>query len=98
MIKFTGFFVISINGYDTLVGLFLLNLVDFKVILVIDWLSLYHAILDSYAKTVTLATQVLPRVEWKGILSLSKSKMVSFLKAQYMVEKGCLTYLPFIRD
>nr|XP_016491473.1 PREDICTED: uncharacterized mitochondrial protein AtMg00860-like [Nicotiana tabacum] len=31
-----------------------------------DWLSPYHAILDCYAKAVTLAMPELPRLEWRG--------------------------------
>ncbi|XP_070035924.1 uncharacterized protein, partial [Nicotiana tomentosiformis] len=60
----------------------LLDMVDFDVILGMDWLSPYHAILDYHAKTVTLAM----------------SGVISYMKARRMVEKGCLTYLAYIRD
>ncbi|XP_070044551.1 uncharacterized protein, partial [Nicotiana tomentosiformis] len=60
----------------------LLDMVDFDVILGMDWLSPYHAILDYHAKTVTL---VMPGV-------------ISYMKARRMVEKGCLAYLAYIRD
>ncbi|XP_070045427.1 uncharacterized protein [Nicotiana tomentosiformis] len=51
----------TINGFDTVVDLLLLNMVDFEVILGMDWLSPYHAILDCHDKTVTLAMTRLPR-------------------------------------
>ncbi|XP_070055769.1 uncharacterized protein [Nicotiana tomentosiformis] len=58
--------VVTFSGYETIVELLLLDMVDFEIILGIDRLSLYHAIIDCYAKTVTLAMLELPRLEWKG--------------------------------
>ncbi|XP_070008291.1 uncharacterized protein, partial [Nicotiana sylvestris] len=51
--------------------LLLLDMVDFDVILGMDWLSPYHAILDCHAKTVTLALPDLPprRMVEKGCLA-----------------------------
>ncbi|XP_070005309.1 uncharacterized protein [Nicotiana sylvestris] len=73
-------------------------MVDFDVILGEDWLSPYHAVLDYYAKTVTLAMLGLPRIEWRGSLNYVPSRVISYLKAQRMVRKGCLSYLAFVRD
>ncbi|XP_070056170.1 uncharacterized protein [Nicotiana tomentosiformis] len=64
----------------------------------IDWLLPYHTILECHAKTVTLAMPGLPRLEWRGTLDYVTRRIVSFLKAQWMVEKGCDTYLDFVRD
>ncbi|XP_070006555.1 uncharacterized protein [Nicotiana sylvestris] len=72
-------------------------MVDFDVILGIDWLSLYHAILDCHVKTLVLAMPVVPQIEWQGS-DFIPSKVISFLKAQRMVVKGCLSYLAFVRD
>ncbi|XP_070057739.1 uncharacterized protein [Nicotiana tomentosiformis] len=55
--------VITINDFDIVVDLLLLNMVDFEVILGMDWLSPYHAILDYHTKTLTLAMLGLPRLE-----------------------------------
>ncbi|XP_070005553.1 uncharacterized protein [Nicotiana sylvestris] len=63
-----------------------------------DWLSPYHAILDCHAKTVTLALLQLPHLEWRGTPSHSTRSVISYVKAQYMVEKGCLAYLAYVRD
>ncbi|XP_070034591.1 uncharacterized protein [Nicotiana tomentosiformis] len=41
---------------------------------------------------------VLLRLEWRGSLGHTPSKVISFLKAQRMVEKGCLDYLAFVQD
>ncbi|XP_070042701.1 uncharacterized protein [Nicotiana tomentosiformis] len=67
-------------------------------ILGIDWLSPYYAIPDCYAKTVTLAMPELLKLEWRGWSVGTSSRVISFLKAQHMVEKGCLAYLTFVRD
>ncbi|XP_070050563.1 uncharacterized protein [Nicotiana tomentosiformis] len=63
-----------------------------------DWLSPCHAILDCHAKTVTLEMLGLPRVEWRGSLDYVPSRVISYLKAQRIVETGCLAYFAFIRD
>ncbi|XP_070046179.1 uncharacterized protein [Nicotiana tomentosiformis] len=53
---------------------------------------------DFHAKIVTLAMPQLPRLEWKGSSVSASSRVVSFLKARHMVEKGCLAYLAYVRD
>ncbi|XP_070007201.1 uncharacterized protein [Nicotiana sylvestris] len=63
-----------------------------------DWLSPYHAVLDCHAKTVTLSMLGLPRLEWKGSTVDMSSRVISFLKACHMVEKGCLAYLDYVWD
>ncbi|XP_070054205.1 uncharacterized protein [Nicotiana tomentosiformis] len=90
--------VISIGSLKTSVDLLLLDMVDFDVILGIDWLSSYHAILDCHAKTVTLAMAGLPRLEWRETPGHSTSMVISYVKACHMVEKECLSYLAYIRD
>ncbi|XP_070010625.1 uncharacterized protein [Nicotiana sylvestris] len=44
-------FFISLSGFETRADLLLLSMVDFDVILGIDWLSPHYAILDCHAKT-----------------------------------------------
>ncbi|XP_070040015.1 uncharacterized protein [Nicotiana tomentosiformis] len=90
--------VVTIGGLETRVDLFLLSMVDFDVILGMDWLSPCHAILGCHVKTVTFAMSGLPRIEWRGSLDYVPSRVISFLKAQQMVGKGFLSYLAFVRD
>ncbi|XP_070049258.1 uncharacterized protein [Nicotiana tomentosiformis] len=90
--------VVTINGFDIVVDLMLFDMVDFEVILGMEWLSLYHALLDYHAKTMTLSMLGLPRLEWRRTLGHSTSRVVSNLKAQHMVEKECLAYLSYIHD
>ena len=58
-----------ISGFETRADLLLLSMVDFDIILGMDWLLPYHAILDCHSKTVTLAMLGLPRMEWRGTCS-----------------------------
>ncbi|XP_070019958.1 uncharacterized protein [Nicotiana sylvestris] len=73
-------------------------MVDFDIILGMDWLSPHYAILDCRAKNMTLAMPGVPRVEWRGTLDHIPSRVISFFKAQRIVEKGCDRYLTYVRD
>ncbi|XP_070036154.1 uncharacterized protein [Nicotiana tomentosiformis] len=54
--------------------------------------------IDCHEKTVTLAMPGFSRIEWSGSIDYVPSRVISYLKAQRMVEKGCLSYLAFVRD
>ena len=53
---------VTLMGYDTHTDLKVLDMVDFDVILGMDWLSSYHAILNCHANTITLAMPGIPIV------------------------------------
>ncbi|XP_070020714.1 uncharacterized protein [Nicotiana sylvestris] len=90
--------VVTLCGFETRVDLMLLDIIDFEIILGMDWLSLYHIVLDFHAKTITLVIPGLPGLEWKGSTVVTSSQVISFLKARHMVEKGCLAYLAYVLD
>ncbi|XP_070005643.1 uncharacterized protein [Nicotiana sylvestris] len=90
--------VVTFCGFETRVDLLLLDMIDFEVILCMDWLSPYHAVLGCHAKTVSLAMPGLPRLEWKGSTADTSSRVISFPKARHMVEKGGLAYLAYVWD
>ncbi|XP_070018039.1 uncharacterized protein [Nicotiana sylvestris] len=90
--------MVTIGGLETRVDLLLLCMVDFNMILGMYWLSPYHAILDCHAKTVTLAMPGVPRIKWRGSTDFVPSRVISFLKAQWMVGRDCPSYLAFMRD
>ncbi|XP_070040338.1 uncharacterized protein [Nicotiana tomentosiformis] len=73
--------IITFCGYETRLDLLFLDMTDFEVILDMNWLSPYHAILDFHAKTITLVVPELPRLEWKGSSINASSRVISFLKA-----------------
>ncbi|XP_070029898.1 uncharacterized protein [Nicotiana sylvestris] len=90
--------VITLFGFKTRADLMLLDMIDFEIILGMDWLSPYHAVLYCHAKTITLVMPGLPRLKWKGSTVDISSRVISFLKARHMVEKGCLAYLTYVWD
>ncbi|XP_070005711.1 uncharacterized protein [Nicotiana sylvestris] len=90
--------VVTFYGFETRSDLMLLDMIDFQVILGMDWLSPYHTVLDCHAKTILLVIPGLPRLEWKGSTVDTPSRVISFLKDRHMVEKGCLSYLAYVRD
>ena len=53
-------------GSNTHVDLIILEMVDFDVILGMNWLSLNFAILDCNAKTMTLAKLGIDPLVWEG--------------------------------
>lgn len=55
--------MVYIEGCRTIVDLLLLNVLDFDVILGIDWLSLYYVVLEYHAKIVKLAGVAEVRME-----------------------------------
>lgn len=90
--------LVTIQGYDTRVDLILLDMVNFDLILGMDWLSPHHAVLDCYAKTVTLAMLGIPPVVWQGFCSRTPVGVISFVRAQRLMASGCLAYLAYVRD
>ncbi|XP_070025021.1 uncharacterized protein LOC142181752 [Nicotiana tabacum] len=90
--------VVTIGGYEARVDILLLYIVDFDMILGMDWLYSNHDILDWHAMIVMFAMTGLTSLELESSLGHIPSKVVSFLKAQWIVEKGFLSYLDFFRD
>ncbi|XP_070045382.1 uncharacterized protein [Nicotiana tomentosiformis] len=90
--------VVSIGSLDTSVNLLLLDMIDFDIILSMDWLSPYHAILDCHTKMMTLAISGLTRLKWRETHRHSTSRVISYVKARHMAGKGCLAYLAYIFD
>ncbi|XP_070052196.1 uncharacterized protein [Nicotiana tomentosiformis] len=90
--------VVTIGSVETNVDLLLSYMIDFDVILGMDWHSTYHAILDCHAKTVTLAILGLPQIEWKGTLGHTTKRVISYVKSRHMAEKNYLAYLAHIRN
>ena len=90
--------LVTIQGYDTRADLIMLDMIDFDVILGMDWLSPYHVVLDCYAKTVTLSMPGVPPVLWQAAYSHTPTGIISFIRARRLVASGCLAYLAHIRD
>ena len=89
---------IKIEDRELWVDLIVLDMLDFEVILGMDWLSKYHASIDCNDKRVVFQP---PGEEKFTFLGSSKKKMVpiiSMIKARKLLEKGCTGYLANVMD
>ncbi|XP_070041228.1 uncharacterized protein [Nicotiana tomentosiformis] len=68
----------TIGGLENRVDLSLLSMVDFDVILGMDWLPPCNVILDFHTKTVTSVMLGLPRVEWRDLQGMPPDRGIDF--------------------
>lgn len=47
---------------------------------------------------MTLALPGVPRIYWKGVLHSIPKRVIYYIQARRLVDKGCLSYLDHIRD
>jgi hypothetical protein len=87
---------IRIDGLELGVDLISLELQDFEVILGMDWLSVYKAQMDCFAKTVTLQGPNGRRVIFRGEKNVIPNCIISVMTARKMVKKGCEVYLAYV--
>ena len=75
------------------VDLIVLEMVDYDVILGMDWLSKYNTTIFCRRKKVVFQPLEREVFEYKGTPRGSKWPVVSALKASRMLLKGCVRYL-----
>ncbi|XP_070022537.1 uncharacterized protein [Nicotiana sylvestris] len=90
--------VIIIQDRETTVDLIDLEMVDFDVIMGMEWLYKCYAILDCRAKVVKFEFPNESVREWKGNIVEPRCKFISYLKVKKMITKGCLYHLVRVTD
>ena len=80
--------VININGVDTIANLMLLEMMDFEVILGIDWFASCHATVDCYFKAVKFDVSDGPSFIFWGDSCLTPANLISFMSAMHLMNKG----------
>ncbi|XP_075107193.1 uncharacterized protein LOC142180156 [Nicotiana tabacum] len=73
---------IRVEGRDTLANLIVLDIIDFDMLMGMDWLSSCYAIVDCHAKIVKFEIPNEPSFVLKGGQVPENCKFVSFMKAQ----------------
>ncbi|XP_070041615.1 uncharacterized protein [Nicotiana tomentosiformis] len=73
-------------------------MVDFDIIVGMDWLSSCHATADFHEKTVKFSFIREDPVITRGEVGTPVGKFISYLKARQIVSNECLAYLAHIRD
>lgn len=87
---------VSIIGRSTTADFIELEMVDFDVIMGMDWLSFCYAMEDCRAKVVKFHFPDKAVLESRGCSTSPVGKFISYLKAREMVKRGCLAYLAHI--
>ncbi|XP_070015795.1 uncharacterized protein [Nicotiana sylvestris] len=89
---------IRVEGRDTLADLIVLDMIDFDMLMGMDWLSSCYAIVDCHAKIVKFEIPNEPNFILRGSQVPETCKIVSFMKAQRLLKKGCLGLLAIVND
>lgn len=89
---------VMICSRQTSVNLFELEMVDFDVIMGMDWLASCHANVDCRTKIVRFQFPDEPDIEWRGNIATPKGRFISYLKARKMISKGYIYHLVRVRD
>ncbi|XP_015165399.1 uncharacterized protein [Solanum tuberosum] len=88
---------LSVKGKGTVANLFELEMVDFDLILSMDWLASCHAIVDCHSKIVRFNIPGEPNFMLQGNQVSSLNNLISFMNAKRMLSKGCQGFLAFVR-
>ena len=89
---------VHIGDETFLVDLVELEILEFDVILGMDWLSAHHAVLDCFNKVVTLSIPGKPVIRYQGDRSVVSPCLISALTARKLLAKGCQGILAYVLD
>ncbi|XP_070015394.1 uncharacterized protein [Nicotiana sylvestris] len=90
--------VVMVCGRATTTDLIELEMVDFDVIMGMDWLYSCFAKLDWRTRVMRLELPNEPVIEWKGNGVVPTGRFISYLKASKMIRKGFIYHLVRVAD
>ncbi|GJW27095.1 putative reverse transcriptase domain-containing protein [Tanacetum coccineum] len=73
-------------------------MLDFDVILGMDWLVSHRATIDCYARTVIFGNVRQPEIVYHGSSPLMSVKLISVMKARTLISHGCQGFLASVMD
>ena len=79
-------------------NLVVLDILEFDVILGMDWLSSNHVVLDCYEKTVMLILPNKTVVKYQGDRTSTLPHLISTVSAKRLLNRCCQGYLAYVRD
>ena len=80
-------------GRDALADLVELDMVDFDVIMGMDWLASFYAMVDCRIKIVHFQFPKEVVLKWKSNIGAPRGKFISYLKEKKMMSKGFMCNL-----
>ena len=89
---------VCIEDEILLVDLVELEILEFDVILGMDWLSAHHTVLDCFNTVVTLSISGKPVIRYQGDRSAVSPCLISALTARKLSAKGCQGILAYVLD
>ncbi|XP_070046833.1 uncharacterized protein [Nicotiana tomentosiformis] len=89
---------VTVHGRDTMANLIELGIVDFDLIMGMDWLYSCFSKLDCRTRTVRIEFPNESVIEWKGDDVVPKYRFISYLKATMMINKGCIYHLVWVTN
>ena len=87
---------VLIGGQKFPTDLMALDIRDFDVVLIMDWLSIHRATLDCYKKEVKLHRPRKLEVKFRGIHRELSSSIIFAMAARRMLRKGFQGYLAYV--
>ncbi|XP_070054559.1 uncharacterized protein [Nicotiana tomentosiformis] len=90
--------VVMLRHQDTVDDLIELRMVDFDVIMGMDWLYSWFSKLDCRIRTVRFEFQNEPVIEWKDDDVVPKGRFISYLEATKMINTGCIYHSVRVTD
>ncbi|XP_060212009.1 uncharacterized protein LOC132639586 [Lycium barbarum] len=90
--------VVVIKGCETIADLFEFEMVDFDVIMGMDWLPECYEYVDCRHKLARFEFPNEPVIVWKGKIAKPRGRFISYLKAHKMISKGCIYHLVAVNN
>ncbi|XP_070045141.1 uncharacterized protein [Nicotiana tomentosiformis] len=90
--------IVTVHGRDTMINLIELGMVDFDVIMGMDWLHSCFPKIDCRTRTIMFEFPNKAVIKWKGDVVFPKDRFISYLKAVKMINKGWIYHLIRVID
>ena len=81
-----------------MVDLIELDMVDFDVILGMDWLHSCYELIDCRTRVVKFQIPNDSIIEWSSSSAVPNGHFISYLKVRKLVSKGCIYHLFLVND
>ena len=89
---------IALSNRVSYVDLVELDILDFDILLCMDWLHACFASIDCRTRVVRFNLPNEPVVDWKGKNSIPRGRIISYLKTCKMISNGCLYHIVSVQE